>query len=290
MSVLDWFARNNSSKNNNHGEKKKLDIPGNLWIKCYGCGGILYSKDLEANNKVCPSCDYHFKLNAEERIKVTFDKGSYREFNENIAPKDFLKFKDLKSYKDRITVLQKKSSSKDAITTGFATLDGLPVVAAVMDFTFMGGSMGSVVGEKFTQAIEKAIERNISFIVFTSSGGARMQEGITSLMQMAKTSAAVQRLAEKKLPNIVVLTDPTAGGTTASFAMLGDIHIAEKGALIAFAGPRVIEQTIRQKLPKGFQRSEYLAEHGMVDIVLERKEIKGYLIKMIQILKGNKDA
>jgi acetyl-CoA carboxylase carboxyl transferase subunit beta len=286
MSVLDWFAKNNNFGIKPKEKVQKLDIPGNLWVKCYGCGGILYSKDLEKNQKVCPSCGYHFKLGAYERIEMVFDQDSFVEFDQNISPKDTLKFVDLKSYQDRIEEAQKKSKLKDAVVCGEAKLENKPLITSVMDFSFMGGSMGSVVGEKITRAVEKAIELKLPYVVFTTSGGARMQEGILSLMQMAKTSAALELLAEAKLPYIVVLTDPTTGGTTASFAMLGDIHIAEKGALVAFAGPRVIEQTIRQKLPKGFQRAEYLAEHGMVDIVLERAELRPTLIRILEILRS----
>ncbi len=288
MSILDWFSKSQNKDQSPTGQVKQKDIPGNLWVKCFGCESILYNKDLESSEKVCPSCGYHFKLTAKERIAITFDKGSFQETESNIVSKDPLNFADIKSYKERVIAAKKKSGLKDAVVTGIAKLDKRKVVTAIMDFSFMGGSMGSVVGEKITKAAELALAEKRPFIVFSASGGARMQEGILSLMQMAKTAGALERLSEAGLPYIVVLTDPTTGGTTASFAMLGDIHIAEKGALIAFAGPRVIEQTIRQKLPKGFQRAEYLQDHGMVDIVLERKEIREYLIKMLNTLQGAK--
>jgi len=285
MSVLDWIA-NNKKTAARKSEKPPMDIPGDMWVKCFGCGSILFNKDLEANQKVCPNCSYHFKLSAKERIKMTFDKGSFEEFSAELSSGDPLNFQDIKKYSDRIKSAKKKSKLNDAIVTGFANIKKQKVVAAVMDFSYMGGSMGSVVGEKFTLAAEIALKQSLPLVVFTASGGARMQEGILSLMQMAKTSAALELLVEAKIPYIVVLTDPTTGGTTASFAMLGDIHIAERGALIAFAGPRVIEQTIRQKLPKGFQRAEYLRDNGMVDIVTERKDLRDTLSEILLILTG----
>lgn len=286
MSVLDWFtAQKGDNKNNT---TTKLDIPGGLWVKCVSCNSVLYNKDLEDNLKVCPSCNYHFRLSASERISVTFDENSFKEFDAGLTSQDFLIFEDVEKYSTRIEKSIKKTGLNDAIITGNAKLDGHKTVVAIMDFSFMGGSMGSVVGEKFTRAAEQAIKEKIPFIVFTASGGARMQEGISSLMQMAKTAAAVAKLNENKIPYIVVMTDPTTGGTTASFAMIGDIHIAEKGALIAFAGPRVIEQTIRQKLPKGFQRAEYLQEHGFIDLVLERNDIKPYLARIIRLFNNHK--
>ena len=288
MSILDWFSKSQNKDQNASVKVKQKDIPGNLWIKCFGCESILYNKDLESSGKVCPSCGYHFKLSAKERIELTFDQDSFQETEKNLSSKDPLNFADIKSYKERVAGAKKKSGLNDAVVTGLAKMDKRKIVAAIMDFSFMGGSMGSVVGEKITRAAELALKEKAPLLVFSASGGARMQEGILSLMQMAKTSGALERLAEAGLPYIVVLTDPTTGGTTASFAMLGDIHIAEKGALIAFAGPRVIEQTIRQKLPKGFQRAEYLQDHGMIDLVLERKDVRPYLIKMLNVLQGAK--
>lgn len=280
MSVLEWFSRQREVLSPD--AQQRLDIPGELWIKCPSCDGVLYSKDIDENLKVCTSCGYHFRLTSLERISITADENSFVEFDAELSPTDFLDFTDTKPYKDRILENQQRTGIKDAILSGKATIEGYPVVLAIMDFSFLGGSMGSVVGEKLARAAEKAIELKLPFIVFSASGGARMQEGIMSLMQMAKTSAVLGQLAKHYLPYIVVLTDPTTGGTTASFAMLGDIHLAEKGALIAFAGPRVIEQTIRQKLPKGFQRAEFLEEHGFVDTVLERKDIRAYLARILK--------
>lgn len=287
MSVIEWF-NTKKQKEQGNSSSEKLDIPGGLWVKCISCNAILYNKDLEANQKVCPTCQHHFRLTYQERLAVTVDENSFTEINKELKSKDFLGFEDDKKYADRIVENTKKTGLNDAIVTGQAKIDNQPIVIAIMDFSYMGGSMGSVVGEKFVRAAEKALELNIPLVVFTASGGARMQEGITSLMQMAKTSAVIAKLNASKIPYIVVLTDPTTGGTTASFAMLGDVHIAERGALIAFAGARVIEQTIRQKLPKGFQRAEYLLDHGFVDLVLDRKDIKVHLARLIKLLSKRK--
>ncbi|HAR62518.1 MAG: acetyl-CoA carboxylase carboxyl transferase subunit beta [Candidatus Margulisiibacteriota bacterium] len=278
MSIVDWFAK---KKANNSIEREKLDIPGDLWIKCFKCGEVLFNKSLDENSKVCPSCNHHFRLSCAERLEITIDEGTFKEINRNLTPIDFLKFTDSKKYEDRIELARKRSGINDALISGTARINGIEAVLCIMDFSFMGGSMGSVVGEKIARAAEEAIKRKLPLIIMSSSGGARMQEGILSLMQMAKTSAAIKKLSEKKLMYISVLLDPTTGGTTASFAMLGDVNISEPGALIGFAGPRVIEQTIRQKLPKGFQRAEYLLEHGMVDIVVHRKEMKETLAKLL---------
>ncbi|MBU0502658.1 MAG: acetyl-CoA carboxylase, carboxyltransferase subunit beta, partial [Candidatus Margulisbacteria bacterium] len=231
-------------------------------------------------------CNYHFKLTSKERIKQITDEASFKEINQQIKSKDFLKFTDSKPYVKRIEATIAKVSLNDAIATGFAKISGVEAALGIMDFSFMGGSMGSVVGEKIARIIELAVEKKLPVIIFSSSGGARMQEGIMSLMQMAKTSAALGRLRENGLPYISILTDPTTGGTSASFAMLGDINIAEPGALICFAGPRVIEQTIRQKLPPGFQRAEYLLEHGMIDLVSPRAELKENLTKILRWFNG----
>jgi acetyl-CoA carboxylase carboxyl transferase subunit beta len=274
MSILDWLAANKEK------EKKtteKLNIPGDLWVKCFECGDILYLKELTANYKVCTKCGYHFRITAEERINYLVDEDSFKEIETKIAPQDFLNFQDTESYIDRIKKSQKKTKRKDAIIIGEATLHNIKINLGVMDFSFMGGSMGSVVGEKITRIMEHAIKNKNPLIIVTASGGARMQEGIMSLMQMAKTSAAVAKLEDAKVPYICILTDPTTGGTTASFAMLGDINLAEPGALISFAGPRVIEQTIKQKLPKGFQRAEFLLEHGFVDSIVPRKNLRDIL-------------
>lgn len=265
-------------------EEKKVKVPEGLWTKCHNCGEIIYSKEVEKNLHICPKCNYHFRISARRRLELLFDEGSFAEFDANIRSTDFLDFKDSKSYKDRIKAALSKGGSKDAVICGECKLEGLPVQVAVFDFSFMGGSMGSVVGEKITRAIERGVQKKQPVIVFSSSGGARMQESILSLMQMAKTSAALSRLREQGIPFISVLTDPTTGGVTASFAMLGDINMAEPKALIGFAGPRVIEQTIRQKLPEGFQRSEYLLEHGMVDIIVDRREMRQKLAQILKML------
>lgn len=263
-------------------ETKKVQMPEGIWTKCKNCNEIIYTKEIERNLNVCPKCDYHFRISARERIALVLDEGSFVEMDAAMQSTDFLEFKDSKKYKDRIKAAVKKSGG-DAVVCGDGTIEGLPVAVAVFDFGFMGGSMGSVVGEKITRAIEKGLADRKPVIVFSSSGGARMQESILSLMQMAKTSAALAKLKAAGLPFISVLTDPTTGGVTASFAMLGDINMAEPRALIGFAGPRVIEQTIRQKLPEGFQRSEYLLEHGMVDMIVRRQEMKERLAQILRI-------
>lgn len=269
MPISEWFSKKSSTYKN-----EKLDVPGNLWIKCYKCKETLFSKDLENNFKVCPKCSYHFKLSSKERIELLMDKSSFSPYDIGIKSKDFLRFVDTMPYERRIKEYEAKTGLNEAVATGEGTIDGKHAAICVMDFSFMGGSMGSVVGEKITRAIERAIDLRIPMIIVSTSGGARMQEGIMSLMQMAKTSGALSKLANEKLPYISILTDPTTGGVSASFSMLGDLIIAEPEALIGFTGPRVIEQTIRQKLPAGFQRSEYLLEHGMVDMVVERKVLK----------------
>jgi len=264
-------------------ETKKIQIPEGVWSKCKNCNEIIYTKEIERNLNVCPKCDYHFRISARERIDLVLDTGSFVEMDAAMESVDFLDFKDSKKYKDRIKAAVKKSGGGDAVVCGEGTIEALPVVVSVFDFSFMGGSMGSVVGEKITRAIEKGVEKRSPVIIFSSSGGARMQESILSLMQMAKTCAALAKLKAAGIPFISVLTDPTTGGVTASFAMLGDINMAEPRALIGFAGPRVIEQTIRQKLPDGFQRSEYLLEHGMVDMIVRRQEMKARLSQILRI-------
>jgi len=262
---------------------KTVHMPEGLWTKCKNCEEIIYSKEIERNLNVCPKCDYHFRISARERIALVIDEGTFTETDAGMSSIDFLKFKDSKKYSERIKAAVKKSGGGDAIITGSGLMNGQEVVMAVFDFGFLGGSMGSVVGEKVTRAIELGLEKKAPVLVFSSSGGARMQESILSLMQMAKSSAALAKLKKAGLPFISVLTDPTTGGVTASFAMLGDLNIAEPKALIGFAGPRVIEQTIRQKLPEGFQRSEYLLEHGMVDMIVSRQEMKAKLTQVLRI-------
>ncbi|AKL97806.1 acetyl-CoA carboxylase, carboxyltransferase subunit beta [Endomicrobium proavitum] len=256
-------------------------IPAGMWTKCKKCEQILLQKDYEENLLVCPKCGYYGRVNPRKRIEFTVDNGSFKETDKNLKAVDFLNFP---GYGEKI----KKSHINDAVVTGEAKIGGYPVMLAVMDFEFMGGSMGSVVGEKIVRAIETAIEKKYPVIILSASGGARMQEGIISLMQMGKTSAALARLAEKGLAYISVLTDPTTGGVAASYAMLGDLNIAESKALIGFAGPRVIEQTIRQQLPEGFQLSEFLEKHGMVDIVAERKDLRNVLIKALRFFDKKK--
>lgn len=277
---MGWFR---SKKALTASAEKKNEMPEGVWTKCKNCQEIIYAKEIERNLNVCPKCDYHFRIGARERIDLVIDEGTFVEMDAKMNSVDFLEFKDSKKYKERIRAAVKKAGDGDAVVCGTGDLDGLPVVVAVFDFGFMGGSMGSVVGEKITRAIEKGLETKSPVLVFSSSGGARMQESILSLMQMAKTSAALAKLKAAGIPFISVLTDPTTGGVTASFAMLGDLNIAEPRALIGFAGPRVIEQTIRQTLPEGFQRSEYLLEHGMVDMIVQRKEMKQRLSQVLRI-------
>lgn len=282
-----WFKKDLFT-NGEAAEGKSVKVPFGLWVKCEHCGEIIYKKEVERNLDVCPKCNYHFRISARSRINITFDEGSFIETDEKIEPIDALDFKDLKRYKDRLKSSQKETGLRDAMITGEGEIGGQRASAAVFEFSFMGGSMGSVVGEKITRAIERAIDAKCAMIIFSSSGGARMQESILSLMQMAKTSAALAKLREAGLPYISVLTDPTMGGVSASFAMLGDVIIAEPRALIGFAGPRVIAETIRQKLPEGFQRAEYLLEHGMVDMIVERKLMKDTLSRLISMLNRAK--
>jgi acetyl-CoA carboxylase carboxyl transferase subunit beta len=272
---MTWFKR----------EKKPIEVPEEkrvvtegLWIKCSGCKEPLWKKDLEGNLQVCAKCNYHYKISAYERINLLMDEG-WTEHDSSLYSVDPLQFKASKPYKDSLAALPKKVGVLEAVVNVQGRMDGFPVVLSAMEYNFIGGSMGSVVGEKITRAIERALETHSALVVISCSGGARMQEGALSLMQMAKISAALAHLDQKRLPYISVLTDPTTGGVTASFAMLGDLNIAEPGALIGFAGPRVIEQTIRQKLPDGFQRSEFLLEHGMIDAIVDRKEMKGFITK-----------
>jgi len=279
MSILNLFTKN--EKNN---AIEKLNIPGDIWMKCPQCGEVLFQKDLEKNFKVCLSCSYHFRISPEERIHYIFDRNTFVEMDQDIKPVDFLSFEDTEKYSNRIQKAQQKTGKNDAIMTGTIYLKKTKLNIGIMNFGFLGGSMGSVVGEKITRLIEQGAENKCPVVIFTASGGARMQEGIMSLMQMAKTSAALYKLQEAKVPYISVLCDPTTGGTSASFAMLGDLNIAEPDALISFAGPRVIEQTIRQKLPEGFQRSEFLQKHGMIDLVIHRKDMRQTLHQFITLL------
>jgi acetyl-CoA carboxylase carboxyl transferase subunit beta len=274
-----WFKKTKETRT-----EKKGKTPEGLWIKCEGCREIVYRKEVEKNLKICPKCNYHFRISARERLKLLVDEGSFTEIDENLESMDPLHFKDSVSYKERLKENQKRSGLKEAVISGDALIKGYPVSLVIMDFSFMGGSMGSVVGEKVSRAAERAIEKEQPLIAISSSGGARMQEGIFSLMQMAKVSAAIARLRDNGILYISVLCDPTFGGVTASFATLGDIIIAEPKSLIGFAGPRVIEQTIKQPLPDDFQRADFLLAHGLIDMVVDRKNLKETLARLFDLL------
>ncbi|PLA74201.1 acetyl-CoA carboxylase carboxyl transferase subunit beta [Hydrogenovibrio sp. SC-1] len=263
---------------------RKKNVPEGLWTKCPKCESTLYRSEVTRNQEVCPKCDHHMRLGGRQRLEAFFDEGTGSEISADVTPVDALKFKDIKPYKTRISQAQKATGEKDSFVTMTGKIQGLDVVAGAFEFKFMGGSMGSVMGEKFVRAVNKAIELRCPLIVFSASGGARMQEALFSLMQMAKTSAALGRLRAEKLPFISVLTDPTMGGVSASFAMLGDLNIAEPKALIGFAGPRVIEQTVREKLPEGFQRSEFLLEHGAIDRIVHRHHLSRELASICRML------
>lgn len=283
MTVQDWFEKRKEAQIQRRALEARVEIEANpdLWTKCVHCDAQLLKKDIEDNNMVCPVCDYHFRINARTRIKQLFDEGSFEELFSNIKPTDPLNFVDTESYKDRLAAAQEKTGLDDAVIAGIAEIEGHKVATAIMDFDFMGGSMGSVVGEKVTRIIEKAIEQRLPVLAITSSGGARMQESALSLMQMAKTSCACAKLDEAGLLYINLITDPTFGGVTASFGTLGDIIVAEQGARVGFAGRRVIEQTIRQKLPADFQTAEYLMKYGQVDVVSSRKDLRATLANIL---------
>jgi len=276
-----WFKKDRVPKEPRERQSK---VPEGLWVKCENCREILYSKELARNFKICPKCSYHFRLSAPERLRMLFDEEKYTELDGELRSADPLKFRDAKRYRDRLKQNQENVGTSDAIVIGTGTLGGIPVVIGAMEFLFLAGSMGSVVGEKVARAAERSLREKRPLILVSTSGGARMQEGIFSLMQMGKISAALSRLSEAKIPYISIMADPTTGGVTASYAMLGDINVAEPGALIGFAGPRVIEQTIRQTLPEGFQRSEFLLDHGMLDFVVQRQEMKETLVKCLRFL------
>ncbi len=276
-----WFKRQ-SGELDTSGEKK-VRTEG-LWVKCDGCRQIIWKKDLEENLNVCPKCDKHFRIDARTRLAQLLDDDQYEVDDANLASTDPLKFIDLKPYSTRLKQAQRDTELKDAVVNARGKLNGRPVIVSAMEYSFIGGSMGAVVGEAITRAIERAAQARTPIVIVSASGGARMMEGVISLMQLAKISSALARLDESKVPYISVLTDPTTGGVTASYAMLGDLNIAEPGALIGFAGPRVIEQTIRQKLPHGFQRSEFLLEHGMLDAVVHRKQMKSYISRALDFM------
>ena len=277
-----WFKKTRKPIEST-GEKPSR-VPEGLWVKCPGCSQIIYNKDLDKSQQVCPKCAHHFRISAADRLRTLFDDGEWTEHFRDLTSNDPLQFTDTKPYRHRLRDTMAKTGMCDAVIVATGRLDGLDVVVAAMEYAFIGGSMGVVVGEKITRAIEMALDRRTAVIVVSCSGGARMMEGALSLMQMAKVSAALARLDRARLPFISVLTDPTTGGVTASFAMLGDLNIAEPKALIGFAGPRVIEQTIRQKLPEGFQRSEFLLEHGMLDLIVDRREMKATLARALRFM------
>ena len=282
---MSWYEKLVPSRIRTDG-RNKHQIPEGLWSKCDECAAVLYRVELERNLRVCPKCGHHMYLCARQRLLSLLDEHDRLEIGEDIEPIDFLKFKDGKKYKDRLAQAQKTTEEKDALVAMRGLLQGMPVVAVAFEFEFMAGSMGSVVGERFVRAAQTALNEHVPLLCFSASGGARMQEALVSLMQMAKTSAALARLAEHGIPYLSVLTHPTTGGVSASLAMLGDINIAEPKALIGFAGPRVIEQTVREKLPEGFQRSEFLLEHGAIDMIVDRRELRDRLAALLAMLTG----
>jgi len=280
---MSWFSKLVPSKIRTVGGNKRT-VPEGLWIKCAGCSAVLYRSELERNFDVCPKCSHHMRIGARLRLAMFLDDDSGKEIGKAIEPVDLLKFKDSKRYRDRLSAAQKETGETDALVVMKGSLRGLPVVAVAFEFRFMGGSMGAVVGERFVRAVELCLKEKRPLICFSASGGARMQEALFSLMQMAKTSAALAKLSEAGIPYISVLTDPTMGGVSASFAMLGDINVAEPRALIGFAGPRVIEQTVRETLPEGFQRSEFLLAHGAIDMIIDRREMSDRIAGILNIL------
>ena len=283
---MSWFEILLPSKIRTSGISDKKNVPEGLWAKCSACDAIIYRAELERNQEVCTKCDFHMRMPARRRLEQFFDEDSQTEIAENIESEDILKFRDDKKYRDRLNQAQKQTGEKDALIVMHGNVKGVAMVVAAFEFRFMGGSMGSVVGEKFVRAVDFSIENNIPLICFTASGGARMQEALFSLLQMAKTSAALARLSKRSIPYICVLTDPTMGGVSASLAMLGDVHIAEPKALIGFAGPRVIEQTVRETLPEGFQRSEFLLEHGAIDMIVDRRQLRDKISSLCTMMTG----
>ncbi|MCU0935619.1 MAG: acetyl-CoA carboxylase, carboxyltransferase subunit beta [Gammaproteobacteria bacterium] len=282
---MSWFEKLLPSRIRTEGGTKR-NVPEGLWTKCSGCNAVLYRNELDRNLEVCPKCGFHMRIDARRRLDGFLDAEPRQELGVELAPVDVLKFRDSKRYKDRLVQAQKATEEKDALIVIKGQLAGMPVVAAAFEFRFMGGSMGSVVGERFVRGADASLEEGCPLICFSASGGARMQEALYSLLQMAKTSAALARLSKRGIPFISVLTDPTMGGVSASLAMLGDINVAEPQALIGFAGPRVIEQTVRETLPEGFQRSEFLVEHGAVDLILDRREMRPKLASLLAMLTG----
>ena len=285
---MTWFRKEKTPKL--APTDRRVKMPEGLWVKCAACKEMVYKKEVVRNSNVCPKCNYHFRIDARKRLEMLLDEGRFEEFDVDVAPVDALQFEDIQPYEKRLATYQARTGLKDALISSTGTIGGFPVVVGVMEFGFMGGSMGSVVGEKITRCAERALKERSALIVVSCSGGARMQEGALSLMQMAKVSAALARLDKEGIPFISILTDPTTGGVTASFAMLGDLIIAEPRALIGFAGPRVIEQTIRQQLPDGFQRSEFLLEHGMVDMIVERTRLPEVVASILRFMVGREQT
>ncbi len=285
---MSWFERIRPSRIKT--ERRTRSVPEGLWTKCPACDAVLYRAEIERNLHVCPKCSHHMRINGRERLLKFFDPGSTTELAAKIEPEDPLKFKDTKRYRDRLVQSQKQTGERDALIVMSGKLVELPVVACAFEFRFLGGSMGSVVGEKFTRAADHCLEHRTSLVCFSASGGARMQEALYSLLQMAKTSAALKRMSEARLPYISVMTDPTTGGVSASLAMLGDVNIGEPKALIGFAGPRVIQQTVRETLPEGFQRSEFLLDHGALDMIVDRREMRDRIGSMLRIMTGKEPA
>ena len=280
---MSWFEKLLPTRIRTEGGNKRT-VPEGLWTKCAACSAVLYRAELERNLEVCPKCTHHMRVGARRRLDGFLDAEPREEFANEVEPVDVLKFKDSKKYKDRLVQAQKTTGEKDALLVMQGQVKGVPLVACAFEFSFMGGSMGAVVGERFVRAVNRCLEQNLPLVCFSASGGARMQEALFSLMQMAKTSAALAKLAKARLPFISVLTDPTMGGVSASFAMLGDVHIGEPNALIGFAGPRVIEQTVRETLPDGFQRSEFLLEHGAIDMIVDRRDLRDRIANLLGIL------
>ena len=283
---MSWFEKLMPSRIRTEGGNRGRSVPEGLWSKCEGCGAVLYRPEVERHLEVCPKCDAHMRIGARRRLEVFLDSEGQQEIGAELQPVDALRFKDSRRYKERLGQAQKSTGERDALVAMSGRVHDVPVVAAAFEFRFMGGSMGSVVGERFVRAVDHAREGGGALVCFSASGGARMQEALFSLMQMAKTSAALKRLSDSGVPFVSVLTDPTMGGVSASLAMLGDVIVAEPGALIGFAGPRVIEQTVRETLPEGFQRSEFLLEHGAVDMIIDRREQRARLASLIAMLTG----
>jgi acetyl-CoA carboxylase carboxyl transferase subunit beta len=282
---MSWLKKLIPSRISTEGAQKKA-VPEGIWAKCAACNAVLYRAELERNLDVCPKCEHHMRIGARRRLDLFLDEEPRVEIGAEVTPVDALKFRDVKKYKDRLTQAQKATGETDALVSMMGQVQGVPLVATAFEFKFMGGSMGSVVGERFVRAANASLEHNIPLVCFSASGGARMQEALFSLMQMAKTSAVLAKLSKRGIPFISVLTDPTMGGVSASLAMLGDVHVAEPKALIGFAGPKVIEQTVRQTLPEGFQRSEFLQEHGAIDMVVDRRDLRDRIASLLAMLTG----